>query len=118
MKFFRERRVFFYGIETRAEHFHVASAKLIDLVTEPVTFSRSTGRIGFRIEPEEHFFAMITGKGECFSFVRLHGEVGGQISRLQHRRLLLSNQSLNKELNKIEKGRVPTRVSIMPLDCR
>lgn len=63
-------------IEADAENLDVVGAKLVDLVAEPATFSRSARGIGFWIKPQQDFFAVKTGEREVFAFMRLYREIG------------------------------------------
>lgn len=55
--FLRERGVAFFVVEADAEDLRVLRFVLLREVPEPGTLPRSTGGVGFRIEPEHDFLA-------------------------------------------------------------
>lgn len=78
----RKRGIFGYRVKADAKNFYVARAKLIDLIAEPATFSRSPWGVGLGIKPQQYFLALELSEGKGFALMRLYGEVWSSIARL------------------------------------
>ena len=75
------------GIETAAEDLDVGGVELCLLVTEPVPLNSSTGGIGSRVEPQEHFLAPVVRQLDGSSVVGPDFEIGRLGADTQHRDL-------------------------------
>jgi hypothetical protein len=82
--------VVFRRIETDAEDLRVLCLVLVVEVPEPGTFPRSTGCVGFRIEPEHDLFAAQVAETHAIAFVVEDVEVGSDIAGLKHFVILLT----------------------------
>jgi hypothetical protein len=88
----REGKVEFLGeggivlnrVEAGAQNDGVEGVEIGLLIAEPATFNRSTRGIGFRVEPEQHLLAAQVRQRQGRALVRLHSEVRGGVSDLEH----------------------------------
>jgi hypothetical protein len=76
--------VLFLRVETDAEDGGVLRGVLAGEVPEPGTFPRSTGGVGFRIEPEHDFPAAQIGEADAVAVVIEDVEIGSSIAGLEH----------------------------------
>jgi hypothetical protein len=92
--FLCEGGVGFFVIEADAEDLGVLRFVLLREVPEPGTFPRSTGGVGFRIEPEHDLLAAQVAEAHAVAVVVGNVEVGSGIAGLEHVRFS-SRQKLN-----------------------
>ena len=57
VEFLPERPIVLGGVETDAQNYRILVGKRLDSITEPFSFDRSPGGIGFRIPPEQNVFS-------------------------------------------------------------
>jgi hypothetical protein len=82
--FLCERGVGLLVIETDAEDLGVLRFVLLREVPEPGTFPRSTGGVGFRVEPEHDLLAAQVAEAHAVAVMVGDVEVGSGIAGLQH----------------------------------
>jgi hypothetical protein len=92
--FLGEGGVGFFVIEADAEDLGVLRFVLLGEVPEPGTFTRSTGGVGFRIEPEHDLLAAQIAEAHAVAVMIGDVEVGSGIAGLEHGRFS-SRQNLN-----------------------
>lgn len=92
--FLGERGVGFFVIEADAENLGVLRFVLLREVPEPGTFPRSTGSVGFRIEPEHDLLAAQIAETHAIAVMVGDVEVGSGIAGLEHG-CFSSRQKLN-----------------------
>lgn len=89
LELFGEGAILLDGVEADAEDLRVFGFVLRIEVPEPGTFTRSTGSVGFRIEPEHDFLSAESGKRHAVAVIVEHVEVRCGVSRLQHVRIVV-----------------------------
>ena len=80
----REAPVVGRRVEADAEDAGVLAAVLVDEVPEPGPFLRSTGCVGFGVEPEDYFLAAQILKANVVAFVIDDVEVRGLLTGFEH----------------------------------
>lgn len=84
IELFCKGAVLFFGIEAHTKDFDILGGVLLGSITEPNTFDRSAGCVGFRIKPEHDGTASEVAEPHVFARVRSGREVRRGISNIEH----------------------------------
>lgn len=84
VEFFLKRAIIGGAVCAAPQNDRVLALEILDSITEPVAFDRSTGGIGLRIPPNQNVFSRMVGERNGFARLIRNAEGRGLITNFDH----------------------------------